>query len=87
MLMRNIDSIVDLFQTFSDMINIFDPLINEFAGNHEDLFSSMHKTEHFIDRSYTIQEDVFGQLPQVEICSVGSLPFDAFVIPPYQRPY
>lgn len=86
-LMRNIDSIVDLFQTFSDMINIFDPLINEFAGNHEDLFSSMHKTEHFIDRSYTIQEDVFGQLPQVEICSVGSLPFDAFVIPPYQRPY
>lgn len=27
------------------------------------------------------------QLPQVEICSVGSLPFNNFVIPSYQRPY
>lgn len=40
-----------------------------------------------IDRSYDLREDVEGQLPQVEICSVGSLPFNDFVIPPYQRPY
>ena len=58
-----------------------------FANEHEDLFSSLHKTESFIDRSYTLQEDVSEQLPQVEICSVGSLPFNDFVIPPYQRPY
>lgn len=40
-----------------------------------------------IDRSYDLREDVEGQLPQVEICSVGSLPFNDFVIPSYQRPY
>lgn len=84
---RNIDSIDDLFQAFSDIINIFDHPIEVFANEHEDLFSSLHKTESFIDRSYTLQEDVSGQLPQVEICSVGSLPFNDFVIPPYQRPY
>lgn len=84
---RNIDSIDDLFQAFSDIINIFDCPIEVFANEHEDLFSSLHKTESFIDRSYTLQEDVSGQLPQVEICSVGSLPFNDFVIPPYQRPY
>lgn len=84
---RNIDSIDDLFQAFSDIINIFDRPIEVFANEHEDLFSSLHKTESFIDRSYTLQEDVSGQLPQVEICSVGSLPFNDFVIPPYQRPY
>lgn len=84
---RNIDSRDDLFQAFSDIINIFDHPIEVFANEHEDLFSSLHKTESFIDRSYTLQEDVSGQLPQVEICSVGSLPFNDFVIPPYQRPY
>lgn len=84
---RNIDSKDDLFQAFSDIINIFDHPIEVFANEHEDLFSSLHKTESFIDRSYTLQEDVSGQLPQVEICSVGSLPFNDFVIPPYQRPY
>lgn len=84
---RNINSIDDLFQAFSDIINIFDHPIEVFANEHEDLFSSLHKTESFIDRSYTLQEDVSGQLPQVEICSVGSLPFNDFVIPPYQRPY
>lgn len=84
---RNINSIDDLFQAFSDIINIFDRPIEVFANEHEDLFSSLHKTESFIDRSYTLQEDVSGQLPQVEICSVGSLPFNDFVIPPYQRPY
>ena len=84
---RNIDSIDDLFQAFSDIINIFDRPIEVFANEHEDLFSSLHKTESFIDRSYTLQEDVSGQLPQVKICSVGSLPFNDFVIPPYQRPY
>ena len=86
-LARNIDSIDDLFQAFSDMINIFDHSIEEFANKHEDLFSSQHKTEPFIDRSYTLHEDISGQLPQVEICSVDSLPFNDFVIPPYQRPY
>ena len=84
---RNINSIDDLFQAFSDIINIFDHPIEVFANEHEDLFSSLHKTESFIDRSYTLQEDVSGQLPQVEICSVGSLPFNDFVIPSYQRPY
>ena len=84
---RKINSIDDLFQAFSDIINIFDYPIEVFANEHEDLFSSLHKTESFIDRSYTLQEDVSGQLPQVEICSVGSLPFNDFVIPPYQRPY
>lgn len=86
-LARDIDSIDELFKAFSDMINIFDHSIEEFANEHEDLFSSLHKTKHFMDRSYTLQEDVSGQLPQIEICSVGSLPFDDFVIPPYQRPY
>lgn len=86
-LARNIASTDDLFQAFSDMINIFDHSIEKFANEHEDLFSSLHKTESFIDRSYTLQEDVSEQLPQVEICSVGSLPFNDFVIPPYQRPY
>ena len=86
-LARNISSIDDLFQAFSDMINIFDHPIEEYANKHENLFSSLHKMEHFIDRSYTLQEDVSGQLPQVEICSVGSLPFNDFVIPSYQRPY
>lgn len=84
---RNIDSIDDLFQTFSDMINIFDPLIEEFADQNEELFLSMRKAEYMIDRSYILQEDVVEQLPEVEICSVGSLPFNDFVIPPYQRPY
>ena len=84
---RNIDSTDDLFQAFSDMIKIFDPLIKEFADKNEDIFSSPYKTEPVIDRSYTLQEDVPEQLPHVEICSVGSLPFDNFVIPPYQRPY
>lgn len=86
-LARNIDSIDDLFQAFSEIIKIFDPLIAEFASKHEDLFSSLHKKELLIDRSYTLQEDAFGQLPQIEICNVGSLPFEEFVIPPYQRPY
>lgn len=84
---RNIDSIDDLLQSFSDMINIFDPLIEEFADQNKELFSSMRKTEYMVDRSYILQEDVLGHLPQVEICSVGSLPFNDFVIPPYQRPY
>ena len=84
---RNIDSTDDLFQAFSNMIKIFDPLIKEFADKNEDIFSLPYKTEPVIDRSYTLEEDVPGQLPHVEICSVGSLPFDNFVIPPYQRPY
>ena len=86
-LTRNIDSIDDLFQAFSEIIKIFDTLIENFASEHEELFSSLHKTEHFIDRSYTLLEDVSEQLPQVEICNVGSLPFNDFVIPTYQRPY
>ena len=52
---RNINSIDDLFQAFSDIINIFDHPIEVFANEHEDLFSSLHKTESFIDRSYTLQ--------------------------------
>ena len=84
---RDIDSIDDLFQTFSNMINIFDPIIKGFADKHEEIFFSMRKQEYRIDRSYVLQEDVSGQLPQVEICNVGSLPFDDFVIPSYQRPY
>lgn len=86
-LVRNIETIDELFKAFSDMISIFDPLIGEFADEHEDLFSSLQKTEHCIDRSYTLQEDVSEQLPHTEICSVGSLPFNDFIIPPYQRPY
>lgn len=38
-----------------------------------------------IHGSYILQEEVLGQLPQ--ICNVSSLPFNDFVIPPYQRPY
>lgn len=45
------------------------------------------KDYNYIDRSYALQEDISGQSPQVEICNVGSLPFNDFVIPPYQRPY
>lgn len=45
---RNINSIDDLFQAFSDIINIFDHPIEVFANEHEDLFSSLHKTESFI---------------------------------------
>lgn len=86
-LKRDIDSTDDLFQAFSYIINIFDPSIAKFADQHEDLFSSLRKTKHIIDRSYTLQEDVSEQLPQVEICNVGSLPFNDFIIPPYQRPY
>lgn len=84
---RDINSVDDLFQAFSDMINIFDPAIKEFADHHKEIFSSLHKTEYFIDRSYTLHEDDIEQLPKVEICNVSSLPFNDFIIPPYQRPY
>ena len=40
-----------------------------------------------IDRSYILQDNGSEQLPHVEICSVGALPFNDFEIPPYQRPY
>ena len=39
------------------------------------------------DRSHVLPEDIIGKPPKVEICNVGSLPFNDFVIPPYQRPY
>lgn len=84
---RNIDSVDELFQAFSDMIDIFDPIIEEFANQHKEICSSLCKDECIVDRSYVLQEDIAGQLPHVEICNVGSLPFNDFVIPPYQRPY
>lgn len=36
------------------------------------------KDYNYIDRSYALQEDISGQSPQVEICNVGSLPFNDF---------
>lgn len=84
---RQIDSISDLFQAFSDIINRFDPIILKFASNHEEMFPFLHKKELINDESYVLQDEVSGQLPQVEICNVGTLPFNYFVIPPYQRPY
>lgn len=40
-----------------------------------------------INRSYDLKEDSAGQLEAVEICNINALPFDKFIIPPYQRPY
>ena len=57
-----VNSVDDLFKAFTEMIEIFVPTKEKFAAEHEDLFSSLHKTEIFIDRSYTLQDNVCGQL-------------------------
>ena len=82
-----INNPVELFGAFKRIIGIFDRPIETYAGWYPDLFAPQKTNDIIVNRSYTLHEEDASVLPQIDISNVGSLSFDNFIIPSYQRPY
>lgn len=86
-IISSIETWEDLYDSFKQIINIFDPIIEHYMNDHQEQFSKKDLPKQIVDRSYALQEDNDYHSPIIDIKSVGSLPYDKFVIPSYQRPY
>lgn len=86
-LQSTINNPVELFDAFKKIIDIFDKLIENYTGCYPDLFAPQKTIDILVNRSYTLHEGDTSVFPQIDISNVGSLPFESFIIPSYQRPY
>ncbi len=77
----------ELYEAFNRIISVFDPLIEQYVNEHQELFCKQEKSESVTDRSYSLVSEDADQAPEIGIKAVGELPFDLFEIPEYQRPY
>lgn len=82
-----IDTLEDLQNAIKKIIEIFDPLIEDFSHLHPELFERQKSNVIYFDRSYHLQDTTTYAPPSLGISKVGELPFDEFIIPSYQRPY
>ena len=77
----------ELEKYITEIINLFDPLIEKFAKENTDIFPTQKVKEHIPNLAYEIKKESGSIQPTTEIKNINSIPFDQLVIPPYQRPY
>jgi hypothetical protein len=82
-----INSWDDLNNTFRSIINSFDPIIDSFITNNEELFPNQGIVEYIPDLSYKIQSVPANSELDTSVKTIDKIPFYNLVIPTYQRPY
>lgn len=77
----------ELTECLTQMIERFDPLIENYILNNPDLFPNQSVREEVPQLTYIINDLPVTSNPEPQIKSVGKIDFDKLVVPPYQRPY
>lgn len=83
---RDVECWDDLITCISEIINVFDPLINQFIKDNEDLSLINVECRAIPPMTYSIIDNKY-HAPEPEVRSIGQIDFDKLIIPPYQRPY
>ena len=66
-----IESPSDLYDAFNKIINLFDPIIEQYVNEHPELFSKQDRPETITDRSYSLVSENIDPTPEIGIKSVG----------------
>lgn len=77
----------ELYEALNRIISVFDPIIEQYVNDHQELFSKQENLETITDRSYSLISEDIDQTPEIDIKTVGEIQFDLLEIPVYQRPY
>lgn len=77
----------ELTACLTQMIEKFDPLIENYIVNNPNLFPNQTVKEEVPQLAYKIKDLPVLSNPEPKIKSVGNIDFDKLIVPPYQRPY
>lgn len=77
----------EVFEDIERLVNAFDPFIEEYVKANPALFPNQMAKKVVPKLSYVIPGDSIIDMEKPSVKTVGEIPFDKLVIPPYQRPY
>ena len=77
----------EVFEDIERLVNAFDPVIEEYVKTNPELFPNQMAKKVVPKLSYVIPGDSKIDMEKPSVKTVGEIPFDKLVIPPYQRPY
>ena len=84
---REIESWDQAIEDLTTLIEVFDPLIQQFIKENPSLFPTTMVINSVPNLSSKMPVTSDSEVEKPSVKSVGEIPFDKLVIPPYQRPY